>query len=97
MTQYGRTEYWEDRYQKDNKQFDWYQRYAQLQTIFNEYIPKDAKILDVGCGSSRLAEEMHDDDYVDFTNIDISYTVIKQMQEKYQERTLDGMTVVIPS
>ena len=28
MANYGKAEYWEDRYQKDKEQFDWLQRYA---------------------------------------------------------------------
>ena len=27
MANYGKVEYWEDRYQKDKEQFDWLQRY----------------------------------------------------------------------
>ena len=28
MANYGKLEYWEERYQKDTEQFDWLQRYA---------------------------------------------------------------------
>jgi len=34
MSQYGKVEYWEDRYTKDPEPFDWYQRYQHLQSIF---------------------------------------------------------------
>ena len=28
MANYGKLEYWEERYQKEKEQFDWLQRYA---------------------------------------------------------------------
>ena len=42
--------------------------------------------MNIGCGNSRLAEEMYEDGYQHLTNIDISFTVIKQMQELYKEK-----------
>ena len=31
--QYGKNEYWEDRYGKDKEPFDWYQRYGGIKDI----------------------------------------------------------------
>jgi len=86
MAQYGKSEYWEDRYQKDKEQFDWYQRYSQLQDIVTQYVNKTDNILNVGAGNSRLSEEMYEDGYQNIVNIDISFTVIKQMQELYKDK-----------
>ena len=36
----------------------------------------------VGCGNSRLSEDMYDVGYHNITNIDISDTVIRQMTER---------------
>lgn len=33
-----------------------------------------------------LSEEMYEDGYQHLTNIDISFTVVKQMQEMYKEK-----------
>ena len=35
------------------------------------------KILVVGCGISRLSEELYDDAFGDITSIDFSYTAVK--------------------
>ena len=40
----------------------------------------------VGCGNSRLSEDMFKDGYTNITNIDHSQTVIKQMQELYRDK-----------
>jgi len=44
-----------------------------------QYIQPTFQILNIGSGNSRLAEEMYEDGYQHLTNIDISFTVIKQM------------------
>ena len=40
----------------------------------------------LGCGNSKMSEEMFEDGYRNITNVDISFTVIKQMQELYKEK-----------
>ena len=53
MAQYGKHEYWEDRYQKDKEPFDWYQRYSGLRDIITQYVKPSDQILNVGAGNSR--------------------------------------------
>ena len=53
MAQYGKSEYWEDRYQKDKEPFDWYQRYSGLKDIITQYVQPSFAILNVGAGNSR--------------------------------------------
>ena len=53
MAQYGKQEYWEDRYQKDKEQFDWYQRYNGLRDIITQHVQHNYQILNVGAGNSR--------------------------------------------
>ena len=53
MAQYGKQEYWEDRYQKDKERFDWYQRYSGLKDIITQYVQPNYQILNVGAGNSR--------------------------------------------
>ena len=44
-------------------------------------VSKKAKILMLGCGNSKLSEQMYDDGYLNLVNIDISESVINQMKE----------------
>ena len=84
MAQYGKPEYWEDRYQRDTEAFDWYQRYAGVKDIVTQYISSNHQILNIGCGNSRMSEEMYEENFEHITNIDISFTVIKAMAEEYE-------------
>ena len=92
MANYGKVEYWEDRYQKDKEQFDWLQRYypplgnSLMREMINTHVPQTAQVLIVGCGSSRMTEEMYEDGYQNITSIDLSYSAVKLQQEEYKER-----------
>lgn len=47
---------------------------------------KEDNILNVGCGNSRLSEEMYEDGYETITNIDYSTKVISQMEERLKTK-----------
>merc|ERR1712151_270058 len=87
MAQYGKSEYWEERYTRDPEPFDWYQRWAGLKDTLLEYIQSTHEILMLGAGNSRLSEELYEEGYNKITNIDISNVVVKAMQEKYRDKT----------
>ena len=73
--------YWDDRYQKDNGAFDWYQRYSGLKEIFAEHILKTDKILVAGCGQANMTRDMYNDGYRGgIWNVDHCRTVIERMK-----------------
>jgi len=83
MAQYGKPEYWNERYTRDAEPFDWYQRYAGIKGILSDIIEdKTCQILHVGCGTSRLAEEMFEDGYTNQMCQDISEFAIEIMQKR---------------
>ena len=89
MSEYGKTEYWEERYIRDPEAFDWYQRYFSMRDLIGQYMPVEHKILNVGSGNSSnlcvikgLSEDMFDDGYENIINIDFSSTSVKTMAEK---------------
>ena len=91
MASYGKIEYWEDRYQKDKEQFDWLQRFNApngstiMPDTIAQYCLSNSAILIVGCGNSRLPEEMHDNGYQHITCIDFSYSAIQLQKEEYKD------------
>ena len=102
MAQYGKSEYWEERYTRDPEPFDWYQRWAGLKDILLEYVTTQNTILMLGAGNSRLSEEMCEEGFHNITNIDSSLAVTKAMQEKYREKPgmtyaqMDGRAMELP-
>merc|ERR1712194_51909 len=90
MAQYGKPEYWDERYTRDPEPFDWFQRWTGLRDVLTKYMKPHHALLVVGAGNSRLSEEMYEEGFINLTNIDTSAVVVKAMAEKYRER-LDGM------
>mmetsp|Transcript_5468 Transcript_5468/g.11169 ORF Transcript_5468/g.11169 Transcript_5468/m.11169 type:complete len:321 (-) Transcript_5468:29-991(-) len=82
---YGKSNFWDGRYMKNEEVFEWYHDYAALHKIISRYIDPEMSILHAGCGNSELCEHMVDDGYEKITNIDFSRVVIDQMKEKYGE------------
>ena len=72
--------------QRDPEPFDWFQRYSALKEIITKFIKPQDKILNVGCGNSRLSEEMYEDGYKHIVNIDFSPVVVNAMKEKTKGR-----------
>eukprot|EP00744_Colponema_vietnamica_P001055 GILI01001795.1.p1 GENE.GILI01001795.1~~GILI01001795.1.p1 ORF type:complete len:208 (+),score=61.85 GILI01001795.1:40-663(+) len=86
MAQYGKSDYWEERYSRDPEPFDWYQRWGGLKDIFLPFVQPSHRIIMVGAGNSRLSEEMWDEGFHQILNIDISRVVVKAMEEKYRDK-----------
>jgi ubiquinone/menaquinone biosynthesis C-methylase UbiE len=79
MAQYGRVQYWEDRYTDSPERFEWYQNYEGIRSHVHTHLRPNFRLLHVGAGNSRISESLHKDGFVDVTNVDISPTVTEQM------------------
>ncbi|KAI0701472.1 S-adenosyl-L-methionine-dependent methyltransferase [Cytidiella melzeri] len=86
--QYGTREYWDERYSQESEDssFDWFKSYADVADIIRELIPdKNARILMLGCGNSKLSEDMYDDGYRQIVNVDYSSVLIEKMRRKHEQ------------
>jgi|ERR1711903_41477 len=86
MAQYGREDYWNDRYTKDTEPFDWYQRYEGIKATLDRYVQPAHKVLMVGAGNSRLSEELYDAQVKSIVNIDISEVCVNAMKAKHEDK-----------
>lgn len=86
MAQYGRPEYWDERYTKDSEPFDWYQRYEGIKSVLDRYVQPTHKVLMTGAGNSRLSEELYENQVKNITNIDISEVCVNHMKNKHEDK-----------
>eukprot|EP00392_Amoebophrya_sp_AT5.2_P006378 g6390.t1 len=87
MAQYGKGDYWDERYTRDPEPFDWYQRWSGVRDIIAPLIASQSSpVLVVGAGNSRMSEEMYDEGYSQIQNIDSSAVAMKAMAEKYKDK-----------
>lgn len=85
-TQFQLKDYWEKFFQKRKSPFEWYGEYLDLCHILHKYIKTNNKILVVGCGNSKLSEDLYDVGFQSIDNIDISEVVIKQMSSRNKSK-----------
>ncbi|KAJ3043765.1 hypothetical protein HDV00_004171 [Rhizophlyctis rosea] len=81
---YGTLDYWEERYKKEGEQgFDWFKDFKALAEPLGQLIPdKTSKVLHLGCGNSRLSEDMYTAGWKNTVNVDYSPAVIENMQSR---------------
>ncbi|KAJ7576916.1 S-adenosyl-L-methionine-dependent methyltransferase, partial [Mycena floridula] len=90
--EYGSKQYWQVhritiQILESDGSFDWFKSYADIQDLLAQFIPnKGSRILMLGCGNSKLSEQMYDDGYRNIVNIDYSATCIQQMRERHASR-----------
>lgn len=85
--EYATKEYWDERYQQESEgSFDWFKSYADVADILRELVPdKSSRILMLGCGNSKLSEQMYDDGFKNIVNTDYSEIVVDQMRQRHQD------------
>lgn len=82
---YFLTEYWDERYKRDNEIYDWYQKWEHLKSILIPEFPNHNSALDVGCGNSTIPIELINEGFQKVVGMDISKVVIDQNKEKYSD------------
>ena len=88
---YSKKEYWNERFEHTDTNFDWYVDWKQLSKYIIPILTPDSKILMVGCGNSKMSNQMYASNYKDITNIDISDIVIEKMKNQYPEMKWEEM------
>ena len=89
MTDYSSLAYWENRYTNEHLEiFEWYQTYESLKEKIGEYLKTTDKVLNVGCGTSKFAEDLYIEEITNVTNIDFSENAIKIMEDRYKEQNV---------
>lgn len=84
MPKYGDgPRYWDARYSEAATTYDWLQDYSNIKDALHRFLGSNAcKILHVGCGNSKLPEQLYDDGFKNIVNVDNSSVVISQMKSR---------------
>ncbi|CAJ1341778.1 unnamed protein product, partial [Effrenium voratum] len=86
-------DYWDKRYQNEvGSTYDWLGGYEKFREFIEQATkdlpdgPHSARILDLGCGNARLAEDMYDEGFRNITALDISDVAIESMRSRNAEK-----------
>lgn len=90
MSKYANPDYWEERYRSSDTTFDWFLTFENLNSLLKPLLQpaEQIRVLVIGCGNSRLSACLYEELKVTkITNVDVSPTVISQMQRRFHEMT----------
>lgn len=90
---YSSKDYWNNRFDK-TEHFDWYVGWNELKEIVTPLINETSNILMVGCGNSKVSENIYIEGFCNITNIDISDVVIDKMNKSKEEKGLSSMKYI---
>ena len=74
--------YWDERFEGEES-YEWLAGYSEVRELIRRFVAREARVLIVGHGNSRLGVEMVEDGYSRVTNSDFSAVVIEKMRERY--------------
>ena len=87
MHDYSSLSFWEKRYTNEHLEvFEWYQTFESLREKIIDYIKPEYKILNVGCGTSKFAEDLFYEGIKNVVNIDYSESAIRLLEEHFEEQ-----------
>ncbi|CAM9511911.1 unnamed protein product [Choristocarpus tenellus] len=82
---YSSSSYWEQRY-REGVSWEWYFGFQQLQPLFERFVPKTARVLEVGCGDKPLAWDLRADGYTGkICSFDFAPSVISQLDKEKKD------------
>uniref|UniRef100_A0A914H2M9 Methyltransferase type 11 domain-containing protein n=1 Tax=Globodera rostochiensis TaxID=31243 RepID=A0A914H2M9_GLORO len=77
--------YWKRFFEHCDTSFEWYGSYGKLSPVLEKYMRPSDTILQIGCGNSSLAEQLHDNGFRNVHSIDTDAQVITQQKKKHYE------------
>ena len=89
MHDYSSLSFWEKRYTNEHLEvFEWYQTFESLREKIIDYFKPEHKILNVGCGTSKFAEDLFYEGIKNVINIDFSESAIRLLEEHFEEQQI---------
>ena len=85
---FAKREFWKERYASNKHFFEWYHPYKMIRDVMTQYVQdlSKAKLLTVGCGISKLPEDLYNDGFRNIVNIDISEDCVTKMRSHFNEK-----------
>ena len=94
MNDYSSLSFWEKRYTNEHLEvFEWYQTFENLREKIIDYIKPEYKILNVGCGTSKFAEDLFYEGIKNVINIDFSESAVRLLEEHFQEQQIESKCI----
>eukprot|EP00246_Nothoceros_aenigmaticus_P007419 TRINITY_DN2119_c0_g1_i1.p1 TRINITY_DN2119_c0_g1~~TRINITY_DN2119_c0_g1_i1.p1 ORF type:complete len:156 (-),score=18.93 TRINITY_DN2119_c0_g1_i1:1104-1517(-) len=88
--------YWDDRFSKEDH-YEWCKDYSQFQHLILKHIRLSDRVLEVGCGNSRMSEHMYKDGITHITSTDLSSVAVDRLRDRCAVQKCQGIVSVVAS
>ncbi|XP_008813257.3 EEF1A lysine methyltransferase 4 [Phoenix dactylifera] len=85
--------YWDDRFASE-EHYEWCKDYSLFRHLLHPLLSPALSVLEIGCGSSRLCEELLKDGVTDVTCIDLSSVAVDRMRKRLSDQGIHGVKVL---
>ncbi|CAF0712501.1 unnamed protein product [Brachionus calyciflorus] len=92
-SKYKSLNYWNERYKEENH-YEWFGEYEKFKKVIHQQLKQTDRILTLGCGNSRMSEEMYLDNFTNIVNTDYSPVLIEAMKLKHKHMDKMGWLVM---
>ena len=94
MNDYSSLSYWERHYTNEHLEiFEWYQTFESLREKIIDYLKPEYKILNVGSGTSKFAEDLYYEGIKNVINIDFSESAIRLLEDHFEEQQIESKCI----
>ncbi|KAG1341795.1 protein TIC 62, chloroplastic [Cocos nucifera] len=83
----------DDRFASE-EHYEWFKDYSQFRHLLHPLLNPALSVLEVGCGNSRLCEDLFQDGVTDITCIDLSSVAVDRMRKRLTDQGVHGIKVL---
>ncbi|KAH7426382.1 hypothetical protein KP509_11G099300 [Ceratopteris richardii] len=91
---YQQPSYWDKRF-SDEEHYEWCKDYSHFRHLILQHVQPQDRVLELGCGNSRLSIDMFHDGITQITCTDLSPVAVKQMQQRLEAENCTGCCSVV--
>ncbi|KAL5790857.1 hypothetical protein ACOSQ2_005745 [Xanthoceras sorbifolium] len=74
--------YWDERFSSE-EHYEWLKDYSHFRHLIQAHVKPGSSVLELGCGNSRLSEELYKDGITEITCTDLSAVAVEKMRENF--------------
>ncbi|KAJ3675662.1 hypothetical protein LUZ60_004704 [Juncus effusus] len=91
---YKNPSYWEERFTAE-EHYEWMKDYSHFRHLLSPLLFPSLSVLELGCGNSRLSEELRQEGVHDITCIDLSSSAVERMKNRLSDKGISGIKVLV--
>ncbi|KAI5057094.1 hypothetical protein GOP47_0027109 [Adiantum capillus-veneris] len=91
---YQQPSYWDQRFTEE-EQYEWFKDYSHFRHLILQHVHPSDRVLELGCGNSRLSMDMFHDGITEVTCSDLSPIAVQKMKTRLEAENCKGVAVAV--